>query len=231
MARTGSYRLMAAVLVLEAGLYRTRSTSMGYQSCRYLGARHIQYQMLKNQQAIVLPRHSRHSLVESLPTADRVVAKQVYELTVKARNAFAHGAVPRLNGDTVDCVGHLLVKSVQALVGAGIHGMTKEQRTTGGRTSGTAIMASPLRIGWQVKTRYSTPSNGSQTCRIQRLPGASPTQQRQSGADPLDLHFRAQSSAKTWEAVLSEVGGAGAPASLRRSKAQRRASAPAWGGS
>ena len=49
-----------------------------------------------------------------------------------------------------------------------------------------------------------------------------PTQQRQSGADPLDLHFRAQSSAKTWKAVLSEVGGAGAPASLRRSKAQRR---------
>ena len=55
-----------------------------------------------------------------------------------------------------------------------------------------------------------------------------PTQQRQSGADPLDLHFRAQSSAKTWKAVLSEVGGAGAPASLRRSKAQRRASAPGW---
>ena len=48
-----------------------------------------------------------------------------------------------------------------------------------------------------------------------------PTQQRQSGADQLDLHFRAQSSAKTWKAVLSEVGGAGAPASLRRSKAQR----------
>ena len=48
-----------------------------------------------------------------------------------------------------------------------------------------------------------------------------PTQQRQSGADPLDLQFRAQSSAKTWKAVLSEVGGAGAPASVRRSKARR----------
>src|ERR1019366_3116709 len=57
-----------------------------------------------------------------------------------------------------------------------------------------------------------------------------PTQQRQSGADQLDLHFRAQSSAKTWKAVLTEVGGAGAPARLRRSKAQRRASAPGWWG-
>ncbi len=36
-----------------------------------------------------------------------------------------------------------------------------------------------------------------------------PTQQRQSGAVLLDLHFRAQSSAKTWKAVLSEVGGCG----------------------
>ena len=57
---------------------------------------------------------------------------------------------------------------------------------------------------------------------------AQSTYAEQSAAAPLDLRFRAQSSAKSWEAVLSEVGGAGAPASLRRSKAQRRASAPGW---
>ncbi len=115
-------RLMAAVLVFEA-LYRTTVHLHGIPVLQVSGARHIQYQMLDRRQLcspVILD-----SLVESLPTADRVVAKQVYELTVKARNAFAHGAVPRLNGDTVDCVGHLLVKSVQALVGAGIHGMTK----------------------------------------------------------------------------------------------------------
>ncbi len=56
---------------------------------------------------------------------ERVVARQVYEITVKARNAFAHGAVTRLGEDELDCVGHLVVKSVQALVGAGRHSTTK----------------------------------------------------------------------------------------------------------
>ena len=78
------------------------------------------------------------------------------------------------------------------------------------QTMVVAASSLTLMFGWRV------------TCLARK-----PTQQRQS-ADPLELYFRAHSSAKTWKAVLSEGGGAGAPASLRRSKAQRRASAPGW---
>ncbi len=96
-------------------------------------------------------------LTKSIPADERVAARQVYEITVKARNAFAHGAVTRLGEDELDCVGHLVVKSVQALVGAGRHSMTKVAAYYRWKNGHKPI----LRIGSQVKMKCSTPSTGT----------------------------------------------------------------------
>tara|TARA_R110002095_G_scaffold195989_1_gene174749 strand:- start:245 stop:526 length:282 start_codon:yes stop_codon:yes gene_type:complete len=46
--------------------------------------------------------------------------------TVEARNAFAHGAVIRLDKPTSDGIKRLLVETIQLLVGAGRHHMILE---------------------------------------------------------------------------------------------------------
>jgi hypothetical protein len=42
----------------------------------------------------------------------------------KARKAFAHGAVTATTDKNLDCIGNLVVKSIRALIGAGVHQMT-----------------------------------------------------------------------------------------------------------
>jgi hypothetical protein len=64
-------------------------------------------------------------LVESVRPEQRQLSSDVLLLAVRVRNAVAHGAVTDFDGDAGLSTGHLLVKSIQCLVDAGEHEMTK----------------------------------------------------------------------------------------------------------
>ena len=115
-------QFMAAVLIFES-LYRATAQLHGIRVLQVSGDRHIQYRMLDERQ--LCAPDVMDALTRSIPNGERPVAQKVYNLSVKARNAFAHGAVTRLTTEDLDCLGHLVVKSVQGLVGAGMHEMTK----------------------------------------------------------------------------------------------------------
>jgi hypothetical protein len=115
-------RFMAAVLIFES-LYRATVQLHGIRVLQVSGDRHIQYRMLDERQ--LCAPDVMDVLTRSIPNGERPVAWKVYNLSVKARNAFAHGAVTRPTTEDLDCLGHLVVKSVQGLVGAGMHEMTK----------------------------------------------------------------------------------------------------------
>jgi len=115
-------RFMAAILIFES-LYRTTVQLRGFPVLQISGDRHIQYRMLDDLQ--LCAPEILDQLTGYIPEGSRPLARRVLELTVKARNAFSHGAATRMTKEDFDCVGNLVVKSVQALVGAGIHEMTK----------------------------------------------------------------------------------------------------------
>jgi len=115
-------RFMAAILIFES-LYRTTVQLHGIPVLQISGDRHIQYRMLDNLQLCAPEILER--LTGYIPDGSRPLARRVLELAVKARNAFAHGAVTRMTKEDFDCVGNLVVKSVQALVGTGIRQMTE----------------------------------------------------------------------------------------------------------
>lgn len=114
-------RFMAAILIFES-LYRTTVQLHGIPVLQISADRHIQYRMLDDLQ-LCAPQ-ILDALTRYIPDASRPLARRVLELTVKARNAFAHGAVTRMTDKDFDCIGNLVVKSVQALIGAGVHQMT-----------------------------------------------------------------------------------------------------------
>ena len=114
-------RFMAAVLIFET-LYRATAQLHGIRVLQISGDRHIQYRMLDDLQ--LCAPEIMDVLTRCIPTGGRPLARRVLELAVKARNAFAHGALTRMTKEDFDRVGNLVVKSVQALIGAGIHHMT-----------------------------------------------------------------------------------------------------------
>ena len=115
-------RFMAAILIFES-LYRTTVQLHGISVLQISGDRHIQYRMLDDLQ--LCAPEILDQLTGYIPDRNRPLTRRVLELTVKARNAFAHGAVTLMTTEDFDCVGNLVVKSVQALVGAGTHQMTE----------------------------------------------------------------------------------------------------------
>ena len=96
---------------------------MAFRVLQISADRHIQYRMLDDLQ--LCAPEILDALTRYIPDGGRSVARRVLELAVKARNAFAHGAVTRVTDKDFDCMGNLVVKSVQALIGAGMHEMTE----------------------------------------------------------------------------------------------------------
>lgn len=115
-------RFMAAILIFES-LYRITVQLYDFPVLQISGDRHIQYKMLDDNQLCAPEIVER--LIGYIPDGSRPLARRVIELSVKTRNAFAHGAVTRITAEEFDCVGNLVVKTIQALVGAGMHQMTE----------------------------------------------------------------------------------------------------------
>lgn len=115
-------RFMAAILIFES-LYRITVQLHNIPVLQISGDRHIQYRMLDDSQLCAPEILDR--LTGYIPEGSQPLSRRVLELSVKTRNAFAHGAVTRMTTEEFDCVGNLVVKSIQALVGAGMHQMTE----------------------------------------------------------------------------------------------------------
>ena len=114
-------RFMAVILIFET-LYRATAQLHGIRVLQISGDRHIQYRMMDDLQ--LCAPEIMDVLTRCIPTGSRPLARGVLELAVKARNAFAHGAITRMTKEDFDCVGNLVVKSIQALVSAGTYQMT-----------------------------------------------------------------------------------------------------------
>ena len=115
-------RFMSAILIFES-LYRITVQLHNFPVLQISGDRHIQYRMLDDSQLCAPEILDR--LTGYIPERSQPLARRVLELSVKTRNAFAHGAVTRMTTEEFDCVGNLVVKSIQALVGAGMHQMAE----------------------------------------------------------------------------------------------------------
>jgi hypothetical protein len=65
-------------------------------------------------------------LVSYLDPPEQDMAKKVLRLAIEGRNNLAHGAILHFDEPTALGLGHLFLKAVQALAGAGEHHMTRE---------------------------------------------------------------------------------------------------------
>lgn len=65
-------------------------------------------------------------LVESLPPADRQQAAATYQLAVKLRDSFSHGAVPNFTPQQLDGVSHVFVHAIELLRRAGRREMVEK---------------------------------------------------------------------------------------------------------
>jgi len=106
-------------------VYRSTVGLLGYDILQTSDSgEHVQYRMIDKRQlasATVLD-----TLMESVPHADRARARQVVQLSIRIRDALAHGALTSFTPAVARGAGHLLVKSIQGLVDAGMHAMTRE---------------------------------------------------------------------------------------------------------
>lgn len=117
-------RFMALVLIFEA-LYRVVAHLLGIAVLQRddLNKRY-QYLML-DEHGLCAP-HVIARLVEIVPVQSRPVAERVLLLSVKARNALAHGAIRMFTPDMLDGAGHLILKSMHLLVAGTLHHMIRE---------------------------------------------------------------------------------------------------------
>jgi hypothetical protein len=88
------------------------------------GGKHFQYLMLDQRGLCAQPIVDR--MLAHIEPSDRAMAERVMRLAVKARNSFAHGALVRFDRRRSKGTGHLVMKSLQTLLTAGQHHMTKE---------------------------------------------------------------------------------------------------------
>lgn len=115
-------RFIAVVLIFET-LYRATVQLHGIRVLQISGKRHIQYRMLDDLQ--LCAPEIMDVLTRNIPDRTKSMARKVLGLAIRIRNAFAHGAVTRVTNEDFDCMGNLIVKSVQALIDAGMHEMTE----------------------------------------------------------------------------------------------------------
>lgn len=87
---------------------------------------HFQYRMLDTRQDGLFSSPVLDRILEHVPVGDRQVARRVFDLAMKARNALAHGALVRADEYTLDGLGHIFAKAIQTLVTAGFHHFARE---------------------------------------------------------------------------------------------------------
>jgi len=119
----GLVELLAMAMVFEA-VYRSTVGLLGFDILQTSGSgEHVQYRMIDERQLASAP--VLDALMESVPPADRARARQVVQLSIRIRDALAHGALTSFTPAVARGAGHLLVKSTQGLVDAGMHAMTR----------------------------------------------------------------------------------------------------------
>ncbi len=118
----GLVNLMTMVLIFEA-VYRATVHLMGFDILQPSGGNHVQYKMIDKNQLASSP--ILDALVDPLSATDRPRARQVFQLSIKIRDAFSHGAFTTFTPAVARGAGHLMVKSIQGLVDAGIHALTR----------------------------------------------------------------------------------------------------------
>lgn len=116
--------VMGLMSIFET-LYRLTVHLMGMSVLQMDPTRtHFQYRMLDSRTLCTSAILDR--LLSHIPVSERAIAKEVMLLAVKARNSFAHGAVLDFDKRISKGTGHLVMKSIQTLVTAGVHHMKQE---------------------------------------------------------------------------------------------------------
>jgi len=116
--------VMGLMSIFEA-LYRLTAHLLGIEILQIDPTRtHFQYRMLDCRTLCTPAILDR--ILGQVPASDQAKAREVILLAVKARNSFAHGAVITFDKMTSKGTGHLLMKSIQALVIAGLHHMKQQ---------------------------------------------------------------------------------------------------------
>jgi hypothetical protein len=116
--------VMGLTSIFEA-LYRLTLHLMGANVLQMDPARtHFQYRMLDSRSLCTPANLDR--LVAHVPASDQPKVREVILLAVKARNSFAHGAVVNFDKPISKGTGHLVMKSIQALVSAGLDHMKQQ---------------------------------------------------------------------------------------------------------
>lgn len=120
-------------LIFE-GIYRSTAHLLGVPIIRknweHIAGRkvlHYEYRMLDSSKPDALCGESNlNRLLDHLSDAERMNAKMILLLAVKARNALAHGAVVKYSEHRLKGEQRILIKAVEILKEAGIHHMVKE---------------------------------------------------------------------------------------------------------
>ena len=122
-------RFMALGLVFET-IYRLTVHLLGFTTiqvsrCRQTGHLRCQYKMLDNRPTGICTPEIQNRLLATVAVG-RPLAERNLALAIKARNAFAHGAICSFDKRTVDATGHLFVKAMMTLMQAGMRHMVQE---------------------------------------------------------------------------------------------------------
>jgi len=131
--RTGSIPAFMGVAFVFEALYRLTVHLLGkpvlqVSRARSDGSLKAQYKMLDARSTGICTPAILAALVDHVESpVDQQTASRVLLLAIKARNAFAHGAISLQNQETADGIGHLFVKAAQILVTRAMHHMVRER--------------------------------------------------------------------------------------------------------
>ena len=117
------------ILAFE-GIYRLTVHLLGIPilqcSVQGDGSFRTQYRMLDTRPTGLFSRSTLDRILSHLDAPARSIAERVLFLALKARNAASHGAIPPFTEVRWSGEGHILVKAVQVLEGAGLDHLTRE---------------------------------------------------------------------------------------------------------
>lgn len=127
--------MFAAMLVVFEGLARTVVHLCGLPVLQW-DDRNGRCQYLMFDERGLASHPVRAHLLAELPTRDVAIADQVLALAIKARNAFAHGAVLSPQGTYFDAVGQFLMKASLTFMSAAENHLIREAAFFEGERSG-----------------------------------------------------------------------------------------------
>jgi hypothetical protein len=118
------HRLTAHLLRADVTGIRGGTVQKGHQQAGLVS--HFQYRMLDARQDGLFSSQVLDRILEHVPVLERPMARRVFDLAMKARNALAHGALIQSDQHTLDGLGHIFAKAAQTLVTAGLYHFTRE---------------------------------------------------------------------------------------------------------